>query len=236
HGGDHRRRRAGPLSGAPTHLARMRARLAGVLGRPARRAGRDVASRAAAPQAEAERVHPRPAILPEHPAPPGRAIPASRHRSARRRDAHGRDRLPTLGELVPEIRGRGARMERTARDDAQEAALGQRRALLPALRGAGARPNSVTSRVDPPEEDVLRPTVVEVSLACLAENFRAIKAAVAPAAVMPIVKANAYGHGLVEIARHLVTLGATSLGVAFLEEAVALRGAGITLPILVMGG
>ena len=82
----------------------------------------------------------------------------------------------------------------------------------------------------------LRPTVVEVSLACLAENFRAIQAAVAPATVMPIVKANAYGHGLVPVARHLVSLGARSLGVAFLEEAVALREAGTTLPILVMGG
>lgn len=83
---------------------------------------------------------------------------------------------------------------------------------------------------------VMRPTVVEVSLARLAENYRVIRAAVAPAAVMPIVKANAYGHGLVEVARHLVGLGATSLGVAFLEEAVALREAGLTLPILVMGG
>ena len=76
----------------------------------------------------------------------------------------------------------------------------------------------------------LRPTVVEVSLARLAENFRAIQAAVAPAAVMPIVKANAYGHGLVPVARHLVALGARSLGVAFLEEAVALREAGVTVP------
>ncbi|MGH7368746.1 MAG: alanine racemase, partial [Candidatus Rokuibacteriota bacterium] len=82
----------------------------------------------------------------------------------------------------------------------------------------------------------LRPTVIEVSLARLAENFRAIQAAVAPAAVMPIVKANAYGHGLVPVARHLVSLGARSLGVAFLEEAVALREAGVTVPILVMGG
>jgi alanine racemase len=89
--------------------------------------------------------------------------------------------------------------------------------------------------VDSPDT-VLRPTVVEVSLARLAENFRAIQAAVAPAVVMPIVKANAYGHGLVEVARHLVGLGATSLGVAFLEEAVALRQAGVALPILVMGG
>jgi alanine racemase len=83
---------------------------------------------------------------------------------------------------------------------------------------------------------VMRPTVVEVSLQRITENFRAIQAAVAPAAVMPIVKANAYGHGLVAVARHLVALGATSLGVGFLEEAVALRDAGVAIPILVMGG
>ena len=94
----------------------------------------------------------------------------------------------------------------------------------------------VNQRFDPMATDVTRPTFVEVSLARLAENFRAIQAAVAPAVVMPILKANAYGHGLVPVARHLVTLGATSLGVAFLEEAVALRDAGLTLPILVMGG
>ncbi|TMQ26209.1 MAG: alanine racemase [Candidatus Rokuibacteriota bacterium] len=83
---------------------------------------------------------------------------------------------------------------------------------------------------------VIRPTVVEVSLARLTENLRAIETVVAPAAVMPIVKANAYGHGLVEVARHLVAQGARRLGVAFLEEAVALREAGVALPILVMGG
>jgi alanine racemase len=94
----------------------------------------------------------------------------------------------------------------------------------------------MTDRDGAAEAVVMRPTVVEVSLTRLTENYRAIQAAVAPAAVMPIVKANAYGHGLVEVARHLVGLGATSLGVAFLEEAVALREAGVTLPILVMGG
>src|SRR5207248_3751141 len=83
---------------------------------------------------------------------------------------------------------------------------------------------------------VMRPTVVEVSLARLTENYRAIRTAVAPAAVMPIVKANAYGHGLVDVARHLIGLGAPSLGVGLLEEAVALRDAGVTTPILVMGG
>src|SRR5438067_10273919 len=66
---------------------------------------------------------------------------------------------------------------------------------------------------------VMRPTVVEVSLARLTENLGAIETAVAPAAVMPIVKANAYGHGLVEVARHLVTQGARRLGV--LDQAVA---------------
>src|SRR5262249_37336239 len=84
-------------------------------------------------------------------------------------------------------------------------------------------PAPLTASHDPLEEAVRRPTIVEVDLTRLAENFRAIRAAVAPAAVMPIVKANAYGHGLVEVARHLVELGATSLGVAFLEEAIALR-------------
>jgi alanine racemase len=87
-----------------------------------------------------------------------------------------------------------------------------------------------------PETDAGRPTVVEVALARLTENFRAITAAVAPAVVMPILKANAYGHGMLAVARHLAGIGATSFGVAFLEEAIALREAGITLPILVMGG
>src|SRR5215510_4267126 len=94
----------------------------------------------------------------------------------------------------------------------------------------------VSARSGPEDMSVMRPTIVEVRLARLTENFRAIRTAVAPAEVMPIVKANAYGHGLVDVARHLVGLGAASLGVALLEEAVALRNAGITTPILVMGG
>ena len=84
--------------------------------------------------------------------------------------------------------------------------------------------------------EVLRPTHVEVDLARLSANYRAIQAHVAPAAVMPILKANAYGHGLVEVARHLQTLGAPYLGVAFLEEGILLREAGVTTPILVLGG
>lgn len=83
---------------------------------------------------------------------------------------------------------------------------------------------------------VVRPTHVEVNLTLLTENYRAIKRAVSPAAVMPILKANAYGHGLVEVARHFASLGVPYLGVAFLEEGILLREYGVTTPILVLGG
>lgn len=83
---------------------------------------------------------------------------------------------------------------------------------------------------------VLRPTQVEVDLTQLTENYRAIETAVSPATIMPILKANAYGHGLVEVARHVVSLGAPYLGVAYLEEGILLREAGVTAPILVLGG
>ncbi|MCI0647242.1 MAG: alanine racemase [Chloroflexi bacterium] len=85
-------------------------------------------------------------------------------------------------------------------------------------------------------DDVVRPTQVEINLDRLAENYRAIQQAVAPTAVMPTLKANAYGHGLVEVARHLASLGTPYLGVAFLEEGILLREAGVATPILVLGG
>jgi alanine racemase len=54
--------------------------------------------------------------------------------------------------------------------------------------------------------------------------------------MMPVLKANAYGHGLVEVARLMESLNADCLGVAFLEEAILLRENGIHSPILVLGG
>ena len=83
----------------------------------------------------------------------------------------------------------------------------------------------------------MRPTFVEVDLGCITHNLQAIRAHVGGAKVMAIVKANAYGHGIIEVARHLESVGgADMLGVAFLEEAVLLREHGITSPILVFGG
>lgn len=83
---------------------------------------------------------------------------------------------------------------------------------------------------------VVRPTLVEVNLTRLTENLRLIRQHVAPAKVMTILKANAYGHGMVDVARHVVTNGADYLGVAVLEEGILLREQGITAPILVLGG
>jgi alanine racemase len=83
---------------------------------------------------------------------------------------------------------------------------------------------------------VVRPTLVEVDLTRLAHNYRAIQLAVSPAKVMPILKANAYGHGLVEVARSLETLGVDYFGVAVLEEGMLLREKGIRTSILVLGG
>src|SRR5437867_12433774 len=84
--------------------------------------------------------------------------------------------------------------------------------------------------------DELRPTRVEVDLDVLAENYRAIAAHVAPARVMPILKANAYGHGLVAVGRIVERLGAPYIGVAYLDAALRWRQHGVRAPILVLGG
>lgn len=86
------------------------------------------------------------------------------------------------------------------------------------------------------DDDAVRPTHVEVDLGQLAQNLAAIRRHVGGARVMTILKANAYGHGLVPVARHMVKCGADYLGVAFLEEGILLRREGITTPILVLGG
>ena len=86
------------------------------------------------------------------------------------------------------------------------------------------------------DNGIVRPTYVEINRDRLTDNYRAIQLAVAPAAVMPILKANAYGHGLVEVARHFASLDVPYLGVAFLEEGILLRESGVNTPILVLGG
>ncbi|MBT2289520.1 alanine racemase [Paenibacillus albidus] len=81
-----------------------------------------------------------------------------------------------------------------------------------------------------------RPTVAEINLDDLRANYESFREALPPPTkFMGCVKANAYGHGAVEVARELERLGADYLSVAFLDEAVELRQAGIKLPVLVLG-
>jgi alanine racemase len=84
--------------------------------------------------------------------------------------------------------------------------------------------------------DATRPTRCLVDLGAVERNFRSIDAHVGNATVMPVIKANAYGHGLVEVGRRLEAVGAAALGVAYVEEGVVLRQAGIGVPVHVLGG
>ncbi len=102
------------------------------------------------------------------------------------------------------------------------------------------------------DNDNSRPTVAQINLAALRFNVSQIRARVnanragsrgvtsstrsAPTRIMGIVKANAYGHGLVRIAHELAANGVEEVGVAFVEEGIELRQSGITVPILVLGG
>jgi alanine racemase len=81
----------------------------------------------------------------------------------------------------------------------------------------------------------LRPARARLDLDRLAANYLAVAAA-AGRPVMPVVKADAYGHGAARVSRHLVALGAPMLGVAYAEEGMVLRAAGVRAPILVLAG
>lgn len=81
----------------------------------------------------------------------------------------------------------------------------------------------------------MRPTYVEVNLKQLRLNLEAIRKWVAPAAILVMVKANAYGHGVEGVAPYLEPF-VDYLGVAILEEGIQLRAMGIKKPVLVMGG
>ena len=82
-----------------------------------------------------------------------------------------------------------------------------------------------------------RPTVAEVSLSALRHNCRRARELVGPGvAVLAVVKADAYGHGAVPAARAFLDAGAWGLGVSGVAEGRELRRAGLTAPIVVLGG
>ena len=80
-----------------------------------------------------------------------------------------------------------------------------------------------------------RPAWVEVDTDAIERNTRKVCRLAKPAFVMGVVKADGFGHGLVESARASLAGGATHLGVAVPEEGIALRRAGVSAPVLVMG-
>lgn len=94
--------------------------------------------------------------------------------------------------------------------------------------------------MNPPEIDIspleLRPTVMDIDLDALGRNFSVLRNAIAPARFMAVMKANAYGHGLIRCAEYLEKRGVDYFGVALVEEGIALRKAGIRAPILIFGG
>ena len=81
-----------------------------------------------------------------------------------------------------------------------------------------------------------RPTVIEIDLGALRRNYHALREAAGRAAMMVVVKANAYGHGAVPIARALAAEGCGHFGVATIPEASELRDAGIRARIYLLGG
>jgi len=80
----------------------------------------------------------------------------------------------------------------------------------------------------------MRATRAEVDLGAVKANVAALAAAVAPAELCAVVKADGYGHGAIAVSHAALSAGATWLAVALVEEGAVLRKAGITAPILLL--
>ncbi len=83
----------------------------------------------------------------------------------------------------------------------------------------------------------MRPTIMKVSTEAIAHNARLFRARIpSHVRMMCVIKADAYGHDAVQTAKKLLSAGADAFAVAIVEEAEALRSAGIECPILILGG
>ena len=86
------------------------------------------------------------------------------------------------------------------------------------------------------EEPILRRTWAEIDLDALAHNYQQARRKIGPnVKYLGVVKADAYGHGAIQVSRKLEQLGADYLAVSSLDEAKELRRAGIQAPILILG-
>jgi len=85
----------------------------------------------------------------------------------------------------------------------------------------------------------MRATKATVRLGAIGHNLKSVMQLARASKVLPVIKANAYGHGAIEVARKLESfrsLDVPALAVAFMDEAVQLRQAGITRPLMVLQG
>ncbi|MBK5255502.1 MAG: alanine racemase [Vicinamibacteria bacterium] len=80
------------------------------------------------------------------------------------------------------------------------------------------------------------PATAWINLDRIRDNYRALRAYAGAQAVIPVLKANAYGHGAVAVARALEPLDVSMFAVAYVDEAITLRQAGIMAPLLVLTG
>ena len=86
------------------------------------------------------------------------------------------------------------------------------------------------------DDTILRRTWAEIDLDALAHNYHQARRLIGPGVrYLGVVKADAYGHGAVQVSRKLEALGADYLAVSSLDEARELRRAGIRAPLLVLG-
>jgi alanine racemase len=190
---------------------------------------------------------------------------AALHRDIGRRAAEVADLVVTKGDLGAEIAAgaRAARPEGQApvvTHTAGDAIAAVRGAIGPGdlvlLKGSAAARMEVVARgllapgLDPAQLlvrqeaafEVLRigapdrPTWLEIDLQAIGGNVEALRRIAGPrVAIMAVLKADAYGHGAVRVARTVLRHGADALAVATIGEAAALRDAGITAPILALG-
>lgn len=84
-------------------------------------------------------------------------------------------------------------------------------------------------------DNIIRPVWAEIDLDKIAFNMRNIKKLVKDKDVIAVIKADAYGHGAVEIAEVLLENGASRFAVAIITEAIELRDSGIETPIMILG-
>lgn len=80
----------------------------------------------------------------------------------------------------------------------------------------------------------MRSTIARIDLGALGHNLDVIRRKAPGMAVLAMVKANAYGHGMLAVSRHLQDLNVDMLGVAFVDEGVHLRYAGVHRPIMIL--